>query len=237
MKKETKTGLYLTVIVHLVALIIFLLFQINSILQKESSFVLDFSRQEELEAQLQKEQMRAQLSAQLEDLISGVEQQSRNVAVDATQRNHNLKDDRHEDPSQVYEEALELQKRLDAAREAVEEAGGQEDIAAAQQEKEEDQKAKPYTGPAVLEYTLDGRKAMSLPIPVYKCIGGGDVTVIIYVDQKGYVQKADIVDDFSSRDRCLREFALRAANQSRFTASTEAPPVQTGEIVYRFIPQ
>ena len=192
MKKETKTGLYLTVIVHLVALIIFLLFQINSILQKESSFVLDFSRQEELEAQLQKEQMRAQLSAKLEDLISGVEQQSRNVAVDATQRNHNLKDDRHEDPSQVYEEAQELQKRLDAAREAVEEAGGQEDIAAAQQEKEDDQKAKPYTGPAVLEYTLDGRKAMSLPIPVYKCIGGGDVTVIIYVDQKGYVQKAEI---------------------------------------------
>jgi outer membrane biosynthesis protein TonB len=130
-----------------------------------------------------------------------------------------------------------LQKRLDAAREAVEEAGGQEDIAAAQKEKEDDQKAKPYTGPAVLEYTLDGRKAMSLPIPVYKCIGGGDVTVIIYVDQKGYVQKADIVDDFSSRDRCLREFALRAAKQSRFTASTQAPPLQTGEIVYRFIPQ
>jgi hypothetical protein len=236
MKKETKTGIYLTVIVHLVALIIFLLFQINSLLQKESSFVLDFSQQEELEAQLQREQMRAQLSAQLEDLLSGIEQQSRNVAVDATQRNQNLKDDRHEDPSRVYEEAEELQKRLDAAREAVEDEGGEENIAAPPKKEKEDN-VKPYTGPSVLEYTLKGRKAMSLPIPVYKCIGGGDVTVLIAVDQKGYVQKADIVDDFSSRDRCLREFALRAAKQSRFTASTEAPSLQSGEIVYRFIPQ
>ena len=78
---------------------------------------------------------------------------------------------------------------------------------------------------------------MSLPIPVYKCLGGGDVTVSIQVDRKGYVQKAAIVAYFSSQDRCLQEYALRAARQSRFTASVDAPPLQTGEIVYRFIPQ
>ncbi len=236
MKKETKTGLYLTVIVHLVALIVFLSYQIGSLMQKESSFVLDFTQQEELEAELKREQMRAQLSAELEDLISGIEQQTRNVAVDATQRNQNLKDDRHEDPSRVYEEAEELQKRLDAAREAIEEEGGQENFTT-QPDKAEDKNSKPYTGPAVLEYRIEGRKAMSLPIPVYKCIGGGDVTVAIYVNRKGYVQKAAIVDDFSSQDRCLQKFALRAAKQSRFTASEEAPTIQHGEIVYRFIPQ
>ena len=108
---------------------------------------------------------------------------------------------------------------------------------AAQKNKDERENEKPYTGPAVLEYSLEGRKAMSLPIPVYKCLGGGDVTVAIQVDRKGYVKKMAILQDFSSQDRCLQEFALRAARQSRFTASEEAPPLQPGEIVYRFIPQ
>ena len=78
---------------------------------------------------------------------------------------------------------------------------------------------------------------MHLPIPVYKCMGGGDVTVAIQVDPKGYVVHAAIVTDFSSQDHCLQEFAVRAALQSRFTAQSNAPSKQSGEIVYRFIPQ
>lgn len=236
MKKETKTGIYLTIIVHLVALIVILSLQISSMIRKESSFVLDFTQQEELEAAQRKEQMRAEISEGLDELISEIQRQSRNVAVDATQRNQLLQDDRHKNPAEVYKEAEELQKRLDAARKEVEEQGGQEAVAA-QKNKDERENEKPYTGPAVLEYSLEGRKAMSLPIPVYKCLGGGDVTVAIQVDRKGYVKKMAILQDFSSQDRCLQEFALRAARQSRFTASEEAPPLQPGEIVYRFIPQ
>lgn len=236
MKKETKTGIYLTIIVHLVALIVILSLQISSMIRKDSSFVLDFTQQEELEAAQRKEQMRAEISEGLDELIAEIQRQSRNVAVDATQRNQLLRDDRHKNPAEVYKEAEELQKRLDAARKEVEEQGGQEAVAA-QKNKDERENEKPYTGPAVLEYSLEGRKAMSLPIPVYKCLGGGDVTVAIQVDRKGYVKKMAILQDFSSQDRCLQEFALRAARQSRFTASEEAPPLQPGEIVYRFIPQ
>ncbi|HQB22814.1 MAG TPA: hypothetical protein PL119_00070 [Bacteroidales bacterium] len=236
MKKETKTGIYLTIIVHLVALIVILSLQISSMIRKDSSFVLDFTQQEELEAAQRKEQMRAEISEGLDELIAEIQRQSRNVAVDATQRNQLLQDDRHKNPAEVYKEAEELQKRLDAARKEVEEQGGQEAVAA-QKNKDERENEKPYTGPAVLEYSLEGRKAMSLPIPVYKCLGGGDVTVAIQVDRKGYVKKMAILQDFSSQDRCLQEFALRAARQSRFTASEEAPPLQPGEIVYRFIPQ
>lgn len=236
MKKETKTGIYLTIIVHLVALIVILSLQISSMIRKESSFVLDFTQQEELEAAQRREQMRAEISEGLDELIAEIQRQSRNVAVDATQRNQLLRDDRHKNPAEVYKEAEELQKRLDAARKEVEEQGGLEAVAA-QKNKDERENEKPYTGPAVLEYSLEGRKAMSLPIPVYKCLGGGDVTVAIQVDRKGYVKKMAILQDFSSQDRCLQEFALRAARQSRFTASEEAPPLQPGEIVYRFIPQ
>ena len=49
--KEEKAGLYITLIVHLSILIILLIFQIGATRSKETSFVLDFTRQEEVEKQ------------------------------------------------------------------------------------------------------------------------------------------------------------------------------------------
>ncbi len=237
MKKETRVGIYLTVILHLLVLIGFLLYQINSLVQKESTFVLDFTKQEEREEKAEKEKRREELSAELENLIAGIQQQSRNVAVDISERERHLKDDRNRNPEQVYDEAKSLQEKLDAARKAVREQQGEEEMVPADRIDQKKTQTEAYTGPSVLEYRLDGRKAMNLPIPAYKCLGGGDVTVAIEVDRKGMVVEALIVADFSSMDHCLQEFAIRAARQSRFTSSTNAPPRQSGEIVYRFIPQ
>lgn len=237
MKKETRVGIYLTVILHLLVLIGFLLYQINSLVQKESTFVLDFTKQEEREEKAEKEKRREELSAELENLIAGIQQQSRNVAVDISERERHLKDDRNRNPEQVYDEAKSLQEKLDAARKAVREQQGEEEMVPADKIDQKKTQTEAYTGPSVLEYRLDGRKAMHLPIPAYKCLGGGDVTVAIEVDRKGMVVEALIVADFSSMDHCLQEFAIRAARQSRFTSSTNAPPRQSGEIVYRFIPQ
>ena len=47
--KEDKAGLYITIIFHLVVIIVLLAYQIDSNLRKEESFVLDFSKQEEIE--------------------------------------------------------------------------------------------------------------------------------------------------------------------------------------------
>ena len=47
--KEKKTGFYATIIFHLVVLIIFLLTAIHGVVSEETSFVLDFSKLEELE--------------------------------------------------------------------------------------------------------------------------------------------------------------------------------------------
>jgi TonB family protein len=104
------------------------------------------------------------------------------------------------------------------------------------QEKKEEQ-AKEYTGPSVVSYTLDGRKASHLKIPAYRCYGSGDVTVIITVDNSGRVVSAKVMEEISSEDSCLRSFAVRAARLSQFSASPTAPPRQTGEILYRFIAQ
>jgi hypothetical protein len=54
---------------------------------------------------------------------------------------------------------------------------------------------------------------------------------------EGMVIGAEVKDDISSTDQCLRNFAVRAARLSRFSQSSTAPARQTGEIVYRFIAQ
>ena len=57
--------------------------------------------------------------------------------------------------------------------------------------------------------------------------------------QANAVLLQDIVvnETVSATDKCLREFALRAARQSKFSKSDKAPERQTGEIVYQFIAQ
>ena len=68
-------------------------------------------------------------------------------------------------------------------------------------------------------------------------MGGGDVSVSIIVNRKGYVTGVKIIEAVSSPDQCLRDYALRAASGSRFTASQDAQERQVGEIVYRFVAQ
>lgn len=91
-----------------------------------------------------------------------------------------------------------------------------------------------YGGPSVKSYTLDGRKAVNLKIPAYRCYGEGEVTVIISVNPAGQVIKADVKEDVSSDDECLRNFAVRAARLSRFSSDHDAQDITLGEIVYSF---
>ena len=237
-----KAGLYLTVICHLVLLIILLSWSIHAQLRKDTSFLIDFSAQEEEERLAEQirmqESVKEELDAEIDALLNTSRNQNarsvRNVAVDASEP---LRDDRHDNPEDIYRDARELQERLDRTRREIEEASDDEDNIAVSDGKSDKAKKETYTGPSVISYTLDGRKAMNLPVPAYKCMGGGDVSVSIIVNRKGYVVGTKIIESVSSPDQCLRDYALRAAGRSRFTASQDAPERQAGEIVYRFISQ
>ncbi len=233
---EDKAGLYITIIFHLVVIIVLLAYQIDSTLKREESFVLDFSKQEEIEQRQKEEAFKEDISKRLDELIAAARSSSdpiRNIAVDA---GSTLKDDRNTDADQLYKDAERLAQELrdgqqleDAREETVE--------LKPEKKKTDDSKKKEYSGPSVLSYNLDGRKASHLKIPAYRCYGSGDVTVIITVNNAGQVVGAKVLDAVSSSDQCLRNFAVRAARLSRFSASTTAPPNQTGEILYRFIAQ
>jgi len=235
LRKENKVGLYATLAFHLVVLIILLSVSIGKIVSRENTFVLDFTKQEELEKELLQQERKEQFDKELDNIISSPSN-VRNVAVDAGSK---LKDDRFKNPSEVYEEARELQRKLDKSKsDALAEQAAEEAVdlnADKAEEKKEETRA--YSGPSVISWSLEGRKARVLPVPAYKGYGAGDVYVKIKVNRSGRVVAAAVITESSTSDKSLHEFAIDAARRSRFSGSDSAPDPQTGEIVYRFIAQ
>ncbi|MBQ7639626.1 MAG: hypothetical protein IJS91_01370 [Bacteroidales bacterium] len=231
--EEKKAGLYTTLAFHLVALIVILLVTISKMADRESSFVLDFTKQEELEARQKEAAFKEQISRELDEQI-GRPQEIRNASVDVGRA---LKDDRHKNPAEVYNEAEELQKRLDASRrEAIQEAKN-DDLVEVSKKEQPKGDTPAYVGPSVISWMLEGRTKYSLPVPAYQGYGAGDVYVSILVNRKGRVIGAKVNEAVSTPDSQLWEYALRAAKKSVFNADATAPEQQAGEIVYRFIKQ
>ena len=232
---DQKAGLYITAIVHLAVIIILLLCQIGYSVQRENSFVLDFTKQEEQEKIEKQEELSRNALAQLESMLSVARSQPvRNVTVNRSQ----LKDDRNTDADQLYRDAERLAQDLkDGQHRQQDDPDDYVQDPVTPPSDPKPRKQETYSGPSVLSWSLDGRKATHLPIPAYRCIGAGEVTVIITVNNQGTVVDAKVDDGSSSGDGCLRGFATRAARLSKFNASSTAPARQMGTITYLFIAQ
>jgi len=238
LSQEEKAGIYTTVIVHLAVVIVLLLAGLNWASTRENSFVLDFSKLEEKE-RLEEEIERLKQEAEFKESIAQRLQEEidaappvRGVAVDRG----SLKDDRGTDAEQLYKDAQRLQEELSKGFEVPQEDYADPTPAPVKTEEKKDE-AQPYNGPSVVSYYLEGRKASKLPIPAYRCMGAGQVTVLITVDPSGTVVGAKVDDSVSSKDGCLRAFAVRAARLSKFSAKADAPARQLGNIVYEFVAQ
>lgn len=234
-RKENRIGLYSTIIFHLVVLIILLVYSLGASIRKESSFILDFTQQEKQELIKQQEELKEfkdRVSKELDAMIAAAPTPTvRNAVVDANAIKARAE---REALGRSVEEALAANRRKaleaeedDVATEENPDAGGGE----------EEGEAREYSGPSVLSYDLEGRKAVHLPIPAYKGYGGGDVAVAIYVNRSGKVIKAQVIESASSKDKSLWQWAVKAAERSRFNRSDSAPDPQKGSIVYRFIAQ
>lgn len=240
--REDKAGLYFTVIIHLAVLIVLLASGLGYSLSKEDSFILDFSQQEELNRLRSELELKEAISRKLQEELGGdfpAAEQSpssdiRNIAVNRGA----LADDRGTDAEKLYADAERLKQELMQGSQTADEdyaMPAPENPAAA--DKKEEQQNSSYSGPSVVAYELNGRKASRLSIPAYRCLGGGEVKVIITVNPSGKVIEAKIDESTSSTDRCLRDFALRAAKASVFSAKSGAAPKENGYIIYQFIAQ
>ena len=238
LSSEDKAGLYITAIIHLAVIIVLLVFKIDKV-QSVEFYVLDYSEAKAPEIRKKPEtQKMPELSEEdIRRLIAAASNgtdrdEIRNIAVNA-----GLKDDRNTDAAKLYEDAARIAQELrDGQNRPKEddrvEIGGQNE----ENDSREQGQTRPYSGPSVLSWELDGRQAVHLPIPAYRCYGAGDVTVIITVNQIGQVTAAKIDDTFSSSDGCLRQRSLEAAKRSKFSRD-DSREVQMGTIVYRFIAQ
>lgn len=235
-KKEKNVGLYATIIFHLLLIIVLLCASIRNVIVGDPVFELDFSAQEAQEEIEKLELMKEQAAREVEEMLAAASSTPasayRNIAVD---RNSALKDDRHANPDAVMEEARELQRKLNQSK--ADASSSEDDEVAVPDKSEKKENAPQYKGPTVLSYSLDGRKAIYLPVPVYKCMGGGDVSIQISVNRKGKVVAAKVIEAASVSDECIRKAALDAAKRSTFSASSKAPEKQIGDITYRFIAQ
>ena len=68
--KEDKSGLYLTVILHVGLVIVLLVSQIATAVNSENTYVLDFSQAEEQERLEQEEEFRQDISDRIDDLLA-----------------------------------------------------------------------------------------------------------------------------------------------------------------------
>jgi TonB family protein len=243
LKSEKIAGIVVTVSIHFAVAIPVLALQLGYEIQREQSFVLDFTKQEEMERLQEQEQERQEqqeltrsAAQKLNEMIAASGVPVRNIAVNRSQ----LKDDRNTDADQLYRDAQRLADELRAGQQQT--PPEKDDFASmtdpsAQSDPGPSAPPQAYSGATVLSWQLDGRKATHLPVPAYRCYGSGEVTVIITVDNAGRVVNAKVDDGSSSGDSCLRNHAVRAARSSRFNASQTAPAKQMGTITYQFIAQ
>ena len=234
--RDNLIGILVTVSVHLAVILVLLLTVVNPRIERDrQSFMLDFSKHDPIE-KLEKELARQKAANErVEKMLrkAGVKGEPlKNVAVDRSK----LKDDRGTDAKKLYEDARRIEQQYKANMSRREE----DFIATVSKPKPEvitDQDRESYQGPSVLSYSLGDRKGSYLPIPAYKCLGAGEVTVIITVNADGDVVSAKIQDEVSSADKCLRDYALGAAQRSRFSRSKTGAAKEIGNIVYSFIAQ
>ncbi len=235
--KRSNVGLYSTLIFHLTLLIVLLCCSIGGVISKETSFVLDFTKQEQREKEQKEVEFKQSVSDELDRMIAEARKQNnvRNVAVDAGSR---LRDNSGRRGEKVYDEARELQKRLDASkRDALRDEASLNETVDLNNAPEESDAEGAYRGPSVISYTLDGRKGRNLSVPAYKWYGGGDVAVEIVVNRKGRVIAASVIESLSTPNENLHHLAVDAAKRSRFSSSESAPEKQIGQILYRFLEQ
>lgn len=239
--KDRKIGMLTTIIFHLIVLIIMLCTGIKTTIQQEKAYIFDFSAIEQLENEIKRQQIKDIANKEIEEALDGTplnRNTVRNVIVDESDRRSGemLRDDRN--ANSVYEQARELQKKLEASRmEAKANADEGGEITLVKNKRaEKTAEADTYKGPSVLSYNLDGRKMTYAHMPAYKCLNGGEVTVAITVNRSGHVIKAEIISS-STTDGCIMQEALDAAKRSVFSSSYAADKEQTGEITYSFIRQ
>jgi len=246
-KNEGKVvGVLGTIIFHLIIAILIMSFQIRSLkVQTKDLYEIEFLADEDPS---EEDRLIEVPVTTIEKILQGDEEMlniARNLANKADPR---VNPDDYID--MVKEELIKSGKLsadnyIDEQKKAAEKPD--ENLAFDDESKVKDDENKPtesqemaanYQGPTRIYYELEGRTHTYLPIPIYKCQGSGKVALRIEVNQKGSVEKTQVIaGESTTSDNCLIEAAVRAALITRFSSSINAPKIQAGKLTYHFVAQ
>jgi len=244
-------GILGTVILHLIAGIVFMSFQLHTLKVRQETvqkFEIEMVDEEELKP---REEPREIPLTSIENIFRD-DAEMLNIARNLANRS-DVKIDRDAYINKVKEELIQSGKLgtdnyidnpgsgyQSAENELLNDEPDEAERLKKQEEeiKESQKMAANYAGPTRIYYDLAGRNHTFLPIPIYKCQGSGKVVLIIDVDQKGNVSSASIVaGESTTSDECLIETAVSSAKRSRFNADFNAPRTQRGTLTYIFVAQ
>ena len=240
-------GILGTVIIHLVAGIIFMSFKIDTLKKNISDeFEIEFAPADETEIN---EKLIELPVTSIEKILQGDEEMlniARNLAnrseekVDPSDYIDKVKEELIKSGKLGIDNYIDEQKKLSEADpdEKMAFENSHEENAEADKPKESQEMAANYKGPTRIYYDLLGRNHTWLPIPIYKCQGSGKVVLLIEVNQKGIVESARVISkESTTSDICLLETAVNTAMISRFNPDIDSPKIQTGTLSYHFVAQ
>jgi hypothetical protein len=247
-KDEGKlVGIIGTVIIHLIAGIIFMSFQIKSI-QKETHDIIELEIAPDNEIDLKSKLPEAPPTT-VERALQGDDEMlniARNLAskseekINPREYQDMVKDELIKSGKLGTDNFIDEQKRLNDLKSDEKISQVKDSVINKDTDKptKSQEMAANYKGPTRIYYDLMGRIHTSLPIPIYKCQGSGKVVLNIEVSQTGVVEKANVIaSESNTSDACLVETAVNTALISRFNSDVNSPRIQTGTLTYLFVAQ
>ncbi len=241
-------GILGTVIIHLIAAIIFISFQIKS-LNNNLSAEYEVELAAPPQVDVKNDQQEDLQPPTLEKIFKGDEEMlniARNLSnktvekINAEDYINKVKDELIKSGKLGQDNYIDAQKQSENnnGNETISIPKDSSDKQIINKPRESQQMAANYKGPTRIYYDLAGRNHMYLPIPIYKCQGSGMVVLSIEVNQQGIVEKANILEKASTTsDPCLIETAVSTALMSRFNPDINSPKIQTGTLSYQFVAQ
>lgn len=254
-----KEGIVGTLLVHLIALMVFNIVTLKEIPRELDGLVIDFSEELVEEKTEQEEEAKKEQENQSAESQSSADN-ARNIArneaaprmLNAQEYNKIGKSVSQTAKERYEEKLMEDLKKIEEDVLNEQRASGY-GYTPEQAQKLIDSKKQPeldkvpvqearsegaFKGETNISYKLENRYDTYIYVPVYLCQNGGVVVVNIVVNPNGNVLSAKI-DEESTRtsDACLREAALKAAQSTRFNANKDSPAAQKGNMTFRFVEQ
>ncbi len=238
-------GIIGTIIIHIIAGIIFMSAKLSSVYhEKQSEFLVEFEPDRAF-----KEDEIIETPVTLEDLFRGDDRFTdiiRNIAsnkeIEINKEDYidRVKDEMIEEGKLGEDNYIDRQKNLlnemDEGDTAFE--SGKEDSIDLSEQMSANELAANYDGPTRVYYNLFGRYHLNLPIPIYKCENAGIIVINIIVEPSGEITGFSYnKTESSTSSECLYEAAVDAVRRTRFNPDPSAPRKQEGTISYQFVAQ